>query len=47
MSEAIIFEWTSDPPPAKHKHLTMRGTETPYSSQHYVTTVLIPPSLIC
>lgn len=23
MSEAIIFEWTSAPPPAKHKHLTI------------------------
>lgn len=25
MSEAIIFEWTSAPPPAKHKHLTIEG----------------------
>lgn len=23
MSEAIISEWTSAPPPAKHKHLTI------------------------
>lgn len=23
MSEAYIFEWTSAPPPAKHKHLTI------------------------
>ena len=23
MSEAVIFEWTAAPPPAKHKHLTI------------------------
>lgn len=51
MSEAIIFEWTSAPPPAKHKHLTIernmpKKTEIQDSPWQYVSAVLINLSIL-